>query len=218
MIDRLIRLALGLASVAAFVHGVAGLVALRVEPSNEHALADARGIAIDVQGNVYCAIPGAQRIQAYGPDGRFRWVARIDPGQGAIRLRAAENGGVEAATARTDLLYRLSRDGDVLSVTTRPDAFHEFGGSDPNSTVGPSGETYLLTSDAILVRSPDGATRTLVQQPWWPYRFRRATFPTAILMALSVAWAGVAVVWGPAFRRDLLQRVIGDRTPTLRSP
>lgn len=51
-----------MAAAGTFVLGVAGLVALRVEPSEEHALADAYGIAVDAQGNIYCAIPGIDRV------------------------------------------------------------------------------------------------------------------------------------------------------------
>jgi hypothetical protein len=170
-------------------------------PSGEHALAGAFGIAVDSMGNIYCGIPMASSIQAYDRQGRFRWATRIDAAGGVFRLRAVEDGGVEAAAVRNHRVYRLSVDGDPISSTTRLEAYAEFGPGNESTTVGPSGETYELKSDTIFVRDPDGTIRTVVQQPWWPWRFRRG--PTGVLMGLSAAWAALALAWRPAFRLGL---------------
>ena len=202
-IDRVIRLALALASAGALALGLTGLAALRTAPSGEHSLARAFGIAVDQMGNIYCGIPEASRIQAYDSEGRFRWATRIDAAWGRFRVRAADGGGVEAATVRNHRVYRLSADGNVVSTTTRPGAYHEFGSENDFSAIGPSGEIYQLGTDAIVVRSPDGTTRTVVGQSWWPYRFRR--LPIGFLVAFGVIWAGLAIAWQPAFRHALTQ-------------
>lgn len=200
-IDRGIRIALGLASAGALALALGGLVASRTIASGEHALAGAFGIAVDSMENIYCGIPAASSIQAYDLQGEFRWATRIDAAGGVFRLRAVKDGGVEAAAVRNQRVYRLSAGGDLVSSTTRPEAYAEFGPGNESTTVGPSGETYELKSDAIFVRDPDGTIRTVVQQPWWPWRFRRG--PTGVLIGLSAAWAALALAWRPAFRLGL---------------
>ena len=201
-IDRGIRLALVLASMGALVLALAGLIASSSMPSGQHSLAGAFGIAVDPMGNIYCGIPASSTIQSYDRQGRFRWATRIDAADGVFRLRASSDGGVVVAAVRNHRVYELSPGGDLLSSTTRPEAYAEFGPVNESSTIGQQGETYELKRNSILRRERDGTITAVVEQPWWPWRFDRRV-PTGVLFALSAIWAVLALAWSPAFRMGL---------------
>jgi hypothetical protein len=201
-IDRGVRIALTLASVVALSLAVTRVIASRSVHSGEYSLAAGFGIAVDSMGNIYCGIPASNSIQSYDTRGAFRWSTRIDSADGLFRLRARPNGGVEIAAVRNQRVFELSANGDLISSTTKSGAYADFGPGNESSTVGPSGETYELKNDAILVRSPDGRIRTVAQQTWWPWWFDSG-LPTGVMLGLSAFWAVLALAWRPAFRVGL---------------
>jgi hypothetical protein len=201
-IDRGVRIALTLASVMALCFAVTKVIASRSVHSGEHSLAGGFGIVVDSMGNIYCGIPASQSIQSYDTRGAFRWSTRIDTADGLFRLRARPNGGVEVAAVRNQRVFELSANGDLISSTTKSEAYADFGPENEFSTRGPSGEIYELKNGAILVSSTDGTIRTVAQQSWWP-RWFDSGLPARVMLGLSAFWAVLALVWRPAFRVGL---------------
>jgi len=136
----------------------------------EMPLGQLEGIAVDSDGNIYCASQFYNRVQKYSPEGRFLFGLTINTSGGSYRIRINNDDELEIATARNDSFYRFSSDGKLLETKKNVDHFYgEFGSLGQKKCRGPNNSKYeikwgTLFPQVIEVAS-SGEQRTVVSTP-----------------------------------------------------
>ena len=141
------------------------------DASYEMPLGDLDGIAVDSKGNLYCASQFYSRVQKYDSNGRFLLGWPIDCAGGIFRIRMTRNDELEVVTARKDMYYRFSPQGELLEAWhTDGKLFHHFGPSSSSECSGADGTVYQVhyqwLSPSVVKVDPSGKRTTVVSTPF----------------------------------------------------
>jgi hypothetical protein len=144
-----------------------------LDASFEMPLGQLRGIAVDSTGHLYCASQFYHRVHKYDSDGRFLLGWPIDT-DGVFRIRCNRNDELEVATARGEMFYRFSSDGELLE-QKNCDLYARFGSENEKQCRGRDGSVYEIAGRSVfpaVVRvASTGRRETVVSVPFRKWVF-----------------------------------------------